>query len=145
MIVCWVKSKIIKLTSPNNSLHLYIYNLDYIHPSTRLVLVVFTDASLNIQESMVNFCISINEGMWSVVLVPHVVMMILQQHLEEPHKLEWLWLDPSLLLWRGRLPSYWSMLPWARADKGCIFLLLWSQTGSGRSLMLDICLGDLLM
>lgn len=32
-------------------------------------MLVYSNASLNIQESMVNFCISINKGMWSVVLV----------------------------------------------------------------------------
>lgn len=33
------------------------------------------------------------------------------EHLEEPHKLERLWLDARLLLCRGSLPSYWSMQP----------------------------------
>lgn len=51
-------------------------------------MLVYSNVSLNIQESIVYFCVSINEGIVVIVVVPQVVMMMLQQHLEEPHKLE---------------------------------------------------------
>lgn len=61
---------------------------------------------------------------------------MLQQHLKELHQLEQFWLAPGLLL----CVPIGQRTVWPTADMGCIFSLLCSQTGSGRSsLLLSLC------